>query len=74
MLMSKAGYDPSCAPGFWERFSGLKEGGEPLEFLSTHPSDSRRATRLREIMPEAMQYYEAAAEKHGLGETIPGKS
>ena len=74
MLMSKAGYDPSCAPGFWERFSGLKEGGEPLEILSTHPSDERRAVRLRELMPEAMQYYEAAAEKHGLGETIPAKS
>lgn len=74
MLMAKAGYDPSCAPGFWERFSGLKGGGEPMEFLSTHPSDERRAARLRELMPEAMQHYEAAAEKHGLGEMIPGKS
>jgi len=74
LLMAKAGYDPSCAPGFWERFSALKAGGEPMELLSTHPSDQRRAAQLRELLPQAMQHYEAAAEKHGLGEVIPPKS
>jgi hypothetical protein len=29
---------------------------------------------LRELLPQAMQHYEAAAEKHGLGEVIPPKS
>lgn len=74
MMMAKAGYDPSCAPGFWERFSGLKAGGEPMEFLSTHPSDQRRAAQLRELLPQAMQHYEAAEAKHGLGEVIPPKT
>jgi len=74
MMMAKAGYDPSCAPGFWERFSGLKAGGEPMELLSTHPSDHRRAAQLRELLPQAMQHYEAAEAKHGLGEIIPPKS
>ena len=74
MMMAKAGYDPSCAPGFWERFSGLKAGGEPMEFMSTHPSDQRRAAQLRELLPQAMQHYEAAEAKHGLGEVIPPKT
>ena len=71
MLMAKAGYDPSSAPGFWERFSGAKQGEAPMEFLSTHPSDARRASALRELLPEAMQNYEAAAQKYGMGEAIP---
>lgn len=70
LLMAKAGYDPSEAPEFWERFSGAKEGGPPLEFLSTHPSDARRASALRELLPEAMQLYQAAPQKIGLGEAI----
>jgi hypothetical protein len=42
-----------------------------MEFLSTHPSDARRASALRELLPEAMQNYEAAAQKYGMGEAIP---
>jgi len=71
LLMAKAGYDPSVAPGFWERFSSSKQGDAPMEFLSTHPSDARRATALRELLPEAMQNYESAAVKFGMGEAIP---
>ncbi|MBL8819279.1 MAG: M48 family metallopeptidase [Planctomyces sp.] len=71
MLMAKAGYDPSEAPVFWERFAAEK-GGEaaPMEFLSTHPSDARRSGALRELLPEAMGFYEQSAEKYGLGEQI----
>lgn len=72
MLMAKAGYDPSEAPVFWERFSAAKGSGgaAPMEFLSTHPSDARRAAALRELLPEALQHYEQSAEKYGLGEQI----
>lgn len=71
MLMAKAGYDPSEAPVFWERFGAVK-GAEaaPMEFLSTHPSDERRSAALRELLPEAMTHYEQSAEKYGLGEQI----
>ena len=69
-LMAKAGYDPSEAPLFWERFAGAKEGAAPAEFLSTHPSDARRAADLRELLPEAMQIYNQAPTKYGLGEKI----
>lgn len=68
MLMAKAGYDPTEAPEFWERFSAAKEGSEtPMEFLSTHPSDARRSAALREKLPEAMQAYQQAAVKYGQG-------
>lgn len=70
LLMAKAGYDPSEAPQFWERFGEAKEGGAPIEFLSTHPSDARRASALRELLPEAMQIYQTAPNKIGLGEAI----
>jgi len=70
LLMARAGYDPSEAPLFWERFSGSKQGAAPMEFLSTHPSDATRAAALRELLPEAMQRYEAAPQKHGLGESV----
>ena len=70
LLMARAGYDPSEAPEFWERFSAAKDGGAPIEFLSTHPSDARRAIALRELLPEAMELYNAATEKIGLGVAI----
>lgn len=71
MLMAKAGYDPSAAPGFWERFASSKKGEAPMEFMSTHPSDAHRASALRELLPKAMAEYEAAPEKVGLGAEIP---
>lgn len=71
MLMAKAGYDPSEAPEFWERFAGEKqEGATPMEFLSTHPSDARRSAALRELLPEAMGLYNNASEKIGSGQPI----
>ncbi|MCP4856585.1 MAG: M48 family metallopeptidase [Fuerstiella sp.] len=70
MLMARAGYDPSEAPIFWERFAGQKDAAAPMEFLSTHPSDARRSSALREVLPEAMRLYENAAEKTGTGQSM----
>ena len=70
MLMAKAGYDPAEAPKFWERFAGQKDGASPLEFLSTHPSDARRSAALRDVLPEAIELYQAAPEKIGMGDII----
>lgn len=66
-LLAKAGYDPSEAPRFWERFGGAKGGKESPPWLSTHPSDAQRAADLRAALPKAMQLYEQAPEKVGLG-------
>ena len=57
-LMAAAGYEPREAPKFWERMSG--GGAEPPEFMSTHPNHSTRVEQLEQLMPKAMEYYEAS--------------
>ena len=56
MLMARSGYDPSASVYFWERMSKLG-GKKPPEFLSTHPSNSKRIAKLKTELPEALQYY-----------------
>ena len=69
MLMSKAGYDPSEAPRFWNRFASFKDGEQTLEFLSTHPSDDRRQRDLAGLLDEARQHYHKS-QQIGLGESL----
>ena len=52
-----AGYNPQEAIGLWERMEALSAGQKPPEFLSTHPSEGKRITQLKEFMPEALTYY-----------------
>ncbi len=59
IFMAMAGYDPREAPKFWERMSAASGGASPPEFLSTHPSDTRRIADLEAWMPEALKYYKA---------------
>jgi len=56
IFMALAGYNPNDAVAFWERMAAGKSGAPP-EFLSTHPSDQTRIRKIREAIPEAMQYY-----------------
>ncbi len=69
-LMAQAGYDPKAAPGFWTRFGEMKGGGQSAEFLSTHPSDQRRAADLQALMPEASAIYQSSATKYGGGQVL----
>lgn len=68
-LMAQAGYDPAEATLFWDRFAQLSGGGP--KWLSTHPPSSERAAKLRGMMGEANQLYQAAPQKHGAGEPVP---
>lgn len=56
-FMAMAGYDPREAIDFWGRMADLKGGESTPEFLSTHPSDETRIADLREMLPEALEYY-----------------
>jgi predicted Zn-dependent protease len=58
IFMAMAGYDPRAATDFWQRMASLNEGTAPPEFLSTHPSDEKRIGKIRELIPEAMRYYQ----------------
>jgi predicted Zn-dependent protease len=62
IIMSKSGYDPRKAVGFWQRMSSAG-GGKTPQFLSTHPSDSTRIADIQKHMSEAMMYYTASAKK-----------
>jgi metalloendopeptidase OMA1, mitochondrial len=58
MLMAEAGYDPREAVKLWQNFEALG-GQRPPEFLSTHPAEGTRIERLQELMPEALEVYQA---------------
>lgn len=60
IFMSMAGYDPQTAVAFWERMAAQKSGQQTPEFLSTHPADATRIQNLKELIPEAMEYYRSA--------------
>jgi predicted Zn-dependent protease len=51
VLMTMAGYNPDTAVGFWQKMAASNAGGTP-EFLSTHPSDSRRISDIQKYLPE----------------------
>lgn len=70
-LMAEAGYDPIVAPDFWRRFDSMKgQDGLAAEFMSTHPSDERRARDLLALMDEAKSIYQKAPNKIGVGRNL----
>lgn len=56
IFMAMAGYDPQTAVSFWERMA-TAGGSKPPEFLSTHPSDATRISKVKSALPDAMKYY-----------------
>jgi metalloendopeptidase OMA1, mitochondrial len=70
IYMAKAGYDPTEAIVLWDRMSAAKGGGAPPEFMSTHPSDTRRKNNLRSWLPQAESYYQSSPQKFGIGQSI----
>lgn len=60
IFMARACFDPREAPKFWERMVAASESGQPLEFMSTHPSHESRIRQLQEWLPDAL----AERERH----------
>jgi predicted Zn-dependent protease len=58
-LAARAGYDPRAAITLWEKM-GKVGGGQPPEFLSTHPNHATRISDLRVYSAKVMPLYEAA--------------
>jgi len=69
IYMAKAGYDPREAIEFWKRMS-KNTGGQPPEFMSTHPSHGSRIEQLKEIMPRALEVFEKARAAQAKNETL----
>jgi predicted Zn-dependent protease len=57
IFMAMAGYNPNEAVAFWQRMAATKKGAKTSEFLSTHPADETRIQNIKDLIPEAMQYY-----------------
>jgi len=58
--MARAGFDPRATIYLWKNMSDLREGGEPAEFTSTHPSDDRRLDDIvHALRPNLAAYNEA---------------
>ncbi|MDR0437374.1 MAG: M48 family metallopeptidase [Bacteroidales bacterium] len=57
IFMAMAGYNPNEAPKFWERMQALSGNKSTVDFLSTHPADTKRIAELNKVVPEAMRYY-----------------
>ncbi|HIF03761.1 MAG TPA: M48 family peptidase [Nitrospinaceae bacterium] len=68
--MARAGYNPTEAVRFWERFSNVKGGKKVPEFLSTHPTDKTRITLINRYLTRAKLDYSALKVRYGLGKTI----
>jgi predicted Zn-dependent protease len=58
-LMARAGFDPRQSVALWENMARAS-GGQPPEFLSTHPAHGTRISDLRQQLGPAMRAYEAA--------------
>jgi len=61
-LMASSGFDPRESVKLWENMA--KAGGQPPEFLSTHPSSSTRIKDLNARMPRALDAYSKAQAKN----------
>ncbi len=71
LLMARAGYDPSEAPRFWQRFAAAEQNQQKTpEFFSTHPSSDKRAAELTALLPAAQEIYSVAPQKFGTGTTM----
>lgn len=55
IFMKMAGYNPDVAVNFWKKMSA--QGSKTPEFMSTHPSDSRRIDDINKALPEIKQKY-----------------
>jgi predicted Zn-dependent protease len=57
IFLAMAGYDPNEAVAFWQRMEAASTGNSVPEFMSTHPTDANRIEKIKEYLPEALQYY-----------------
>ncbi|MGH7166529.1 MAG: M48 family metallopeptidase [Nitrospiraceae bacterium] len=67
LFAAQAGYDPQEAVRVWERMERAG-GGQPPEFISTHPSHGTRIEQLQAWMPEALSFYAQAAKAPQAGD------
>ncbi|HTJ97393.1 MAG TPA: M48 family metallopeptidase [Rhodocyclaceae bacterium] len=58
-LAARAGFDPRAGVTLWQKMAAANNRA-PLEWFSTHPSDTRRIDEIKRHLPEVMPLYERA--------------
>ncbi|MCH4565369.1 MULTISPECIES: M48 family metallopeptidase [Halomonas] len=58
-IMARAGFDPRQSVALWRNMAAAG-GGQPPEFLSTHPAHGSRIEALQQAMEEAVATYRTA--------------
>ncbi|MCK2184005.1 M48 family metallopeptidase [Halomonas getboli] len=66
-LMAKAGFDPRASVALWQNMEQAG-GGQPPEWMSTHPSHGNRIAGLEQGMPEALRLYQQAGRAPNCGQ------
>ncbi len=61
-LAARSGFDPRAAVTLWQKMQKLG-GGQPPQFLSTHPSHATRISDLQDYSAKVMPLYEVARAK-----------
>lgn len=62
VFMAMAGYEPKEAIPFWQRMKAASGGSKVPEFLSTHPSEETRISRITDWLPTAESYFVKAVD------------
>lgn len=60
---AKAGYDPRESIALWQRMEAMGGNQRPPEFLSTHPAEQTRIEQLKQLMPQALEFFKEAGGK-----------
>ncbi len=74
IVMAMAGYNPQTAVPFWTRMAQSGGGAQVPEFLSTHPTDSKRIANIEKILPDVMQYYKGSGVQNSTSAPIKTKA
>ncbi|MBK9244290.1 MAG: M48 family metallopeptidase [Burkholderiales bacterium] len=61
-LAARAGYDPRAATSLWRKMAAAG-GGQPPQFLSTHPGHANRIREIEASLPTVMPLYEKAKQR-----------
>lgn len=62
-ITARAGYDPRAGISLWQKMIKASQGGQPPEFLSTHPAQASRIEQVQSLLPTVIPLYEAAQKR-----------